>query len=276
VAAVAEDAATDVLSAGGSAVEAEDAAVDAAEDELVKEETEAAEDQSVPEGQVRHTVTRHTQRCTSCESERQSLARGDRKWPLDDGQPSDSRGVRVHASTGYNRVEGNRRASRNGLVSDLPPEILTFRFATFASLYHSPPRQIQRRYAPSICIADFSVPHVNRWRRWPRRWLPTSRRGWAWSRYESQRGAFAGSQRGADTGSQRCALAGSRVSPSQAPSVVPSLAPSTASPTLAPSQAPSVSPSQELTLYCESAGHGSGGRGRGHRHGRARGGRLER
>jgi hypothetical protein len=81
VAAVAEDAATDVLSAGGSAVEAEDAAVDAAEDELVKEETEAAEDQSVPEGQVRHTVTRHTQRCTSCESERQSLARGDRKCP---------------------------------------------------------------------------------------------------------------------------------------------------------------------------------------------------
>jgi hypothetical protein len=27
-------------------------------------------------------------------------------------------------STGYNPVEGDRRASRNGLVSDLPPEIL--------------------------------------------------------------------------------------------------------------------------------------------------------
>jgi hypothetical protein len=27
-------------------------------------------------------------------------------------------------STGYNPVEGNRRASRNGLVSDLPPEII--------------------------------------------------------------------------------------------------------------------------------------------------------
>jgi hypothetical protein len=32
------------------------------------------------------------------------------------------RGVRVHVSTGYNPVEGNRRASRNGRVSDLPPE----------------------------------------------------------------------------------------------------------------------------------------------------------
>jgi hypothetical protein len=33
------------------------------------------------------------------------------------------RGVRVHVSTGYNRGEGNRRASRNRGVSDLPPEI---------------------------------------------------------------------------------------------------------------------------------------------------------
>jgi hypothetical protein len=31
--------------------------------------------------------------------------------------------VRLHVSTGYNRVEGNRRASRNGRVSDLPPEL---------------------------------------------------------------------------------------------------------------------------------------------------------
>jgi hypothetical protein len=35
---------------------------------------------------------------------------------------------------GYHRVEGNRRASRDGPVSDLPPEIPTSRFATFASL----------------------------------------------------------------------------------------------------------------------------------------------
>jgi hypothetical protein len=48
---------------------------------------------------------------------------GDRKWPSNDGQIPNSRVVRVHVSTGYNRVEGNRRASRNGLVSDLPPGI---------------------------------------------------------------------------------------------------------------------------------------------------------
>jgi hypothetical protein len=52
-----------------------------------------------------------------------SLARGDRKWALNDGQIPKFRGVRVHASTGYNRAEGNRRAWRYGLVSDLPPEI---------------------------------------------------------------------------------------------------------------------------------------------------------
>jgi hypothetical protein len=32
------------------------------------------------------------------------------------------RGVRVHASTGYNRVDGNRRASRNGRVSSSPAQ----------------------------------------------------------------------------------------------------------------------------------------------------------
>jgi hypothetical protein len=31
--------------------------------------------------------------------------------------------ARVHVSTGYTPGEGNRRASRNGPVSDLPPEI---------------------------------------------------------------------------------------------------------------------------------------------------------
>jgi hypothetical protein len=41
---------------------------------------------------------------------------------LNDGQIPNFHGVRVHVSTGYNRVEGNRRASRNDLVSDLPPE----------------------------------------------------------------------------------------------------------------------------------------------------------
>jgi hypothetical protein len=48
------------------------------------------------------------------------LARGDRKGSLNDGQIPNSRGVRVHASAGYSRGEGNRRASRNGRVSSSP------------------------------------------------------------------------------------------------------------------------------------------------------------
>jgi hypothetical protein len=51
------------------------------------------------------------------------LARGDREWPLNEGQIPHFRVVRVALGMGYNRVEGNRRASRNGLVSELPPEI---------------------------------------------------------------------------------------------------------------------------------------------------------
>ena len=57
-------------------------------------------------------------------TERQGL--GGRKAlekPSFEGRTPNSRGVRVHASTGYHRVERNRRASRNGRVSDLPPEI---------------------------------------------------------------------------------------------------------------------------------------------------------
>jgi hypothetical protein len=38
------------------------------------------------------------------------LAWGDRKWSLNDGQILNFPGVRVHVSTGYNRVEGGRRA----------------------------------------------------------------------------------------------------------------------------------------------------------------------
>jgi hypothetical protein len=49
-------------------------------------------------------------------------ARGRREKNLNDRQIPKFRGVRVHVSTGYNRVEGNQRASLNGLVSDLPPE----------------------------------------------------------------------------------------------------------------------------------------------------------
>jgi hypothetical protein len=45
------------------------------------------------------------------------------------------RSRRVHVSTRYNRVEGNRRASRNGLVSDLPPENPHLDSQLFVSLY---------------------------------------------------------------------------------------------------------------------------------------------
>jgi hypothetical protein len=48
-----------------------------------------------------------------------------RKCSLDEGQIPNFRGVRVDVSTRYHRVEGNRRASRDGRVSDLPPEIHT-------------------------------------------------------------------------------------------------------------------------------------------------------
>jgi hypothetical protein len=54
----------------------------------------------------------------------------DRKWPLNEGQIPNVRGVRAHASTGYNRVEGNRRASRNGRVSELPKSNKRFAFSS--------------------------------------------------------------------------------------------------------------------------------------------------
>ena len=57
-----------------------------------------------------------------CESQRLGWHGGDRKWSLNDGQIPNFRVVRVALGTGYNRVEGNRRASRVS-VSDLPPEI---------------------------------------------------------------------------------------------------------------------------------------------------------
>jgi hypothetical protein len=44
------------------------------------------------------------------------------KLLLEDKQISNFRVVCVALGTGYTRVEGNRRASRNGRVRDLPPE----------------------------------------------------------------------------------------------------------------------------------------------------------
>jgi hypothetical protein len=51
---------------------------------------------------------------------------GTEKWFLERlTDPKLSRRATCMLRTGYNRVEGNRRASRNGLVSDLPPGIPT-------------------------------------------------------------------------------------------------------------------------------------------------------
>jgi hypothetical protein len=61
---------------------------------------------------------------------REGLARRDREWSLNDGQIPHFCIARVHVTTGYNRVEGDRRASRNG--APLPPEeSLAFRLVAF-------------------------------------------------------------------------------------------------------------------------------------------------
>jgi hypothetical protein len=62
----------------------------------------------------------------------------DRKWSLNDGQIPNVRGVRVHVRTGYNTGQGNPRASRNGGVSDLPPEIPTVTIRHLSIVYESP------------------------------------------------------------------------------------------------------------------------------------------
>jgi hypothetical protein len=60
--------------------------------------------------------------------------RRDRKWFLNDGQIPNPNVVRVAPGTGYHRVEGNRWASRNGRVSDPPPETLTGTIRNFSLL----------------------------------------------------------------------------------------------------------------------------------------------
>jgi hypothetical protein len=52
-----------------------------------------------------------------------ALGTRDREWPLNDGQIPNPNVVRIAPGTRYHRVEGKRRASRNGPVSDLPPGI---------------------------------------------------------------------------------------------------------------------------------------------------------
>ena len=71
----------------------------------------------------------HLQRCTKSRivSLRFGTARRDRECSLNDGQVPNRNAVRVAFSTWYHRVEGNRRASRNGPVSDLPPRTCAIR-----------------------------------------------------------------------------------------------------------------------------------------------------
>ena len=82
-----------------------------------------------------YAQVRNVQRCKSCANRNsEGLARratGNGR----EGQIPNVRGVGVQVGTGYHRVEGGRRASRNGRVSDLPPEIPNVTIlATFASL----------------------------------------------------------------------------------------------------------------------------------------------
>jgi hypothetical protein len=67
----------------------------------------------------------------------EGLARGDRTWPLNDGQIPKLRGVRVHVSTRSIPGEGNRRASRNGCVSS-PPARNPYRYdSQFVSVHRA-------------------------------------------------------------------------------------------------------------------------------------------
>jgi hypothetical protein len=58
---------------------------------------------------LRRLPSPHTARCKSCESQRFGFGAHEHE-----GQIPDFPVVRVHVNTGYNRVEGDRRASRNG------------------------------------------------------------------------------------------------------------------------------------------------------------------
>ena len=55
------------------------------------------------------------------------------------GEIPNVRVVRDHVSTGYHRAEGNRRVSRNALVSNLPPEIPTVPIRFSIAVYDRPP-----------------------------------------------------------------------------------------------------------------------------------------
>jgi hypothetical protein len=84
--------------------------------------------------------TSYSDATCSCESYARVWRGGQQKWSSNEGQIPNTRGVRVHVSTGYHRVEGNRRASRNGRVSDLPPETLRSVLTSSCGCVPSSPR----------------------------------------------------------------------------------------------------------------------------------------
>jgi hypothetical protein len=81
-----------------------------------------------------------------------------REWSLNDGQIPNFRGVRVASGTGYNRVEGNRRASRNGPVSDPPPETPDVTIRNFCiAVAHSMTRVVWARAGLSVTQRALNV-----------------------------------------------------------------------------------------------------------------------
>jgi hypothetical protein len=70
----------------------------------------------VPYPCLRHAAHTHAGRTAMRKLRIVTKGFGDREWPLNDGQIPNVRVVREHASTGYSRVGGGRRASRNGRV----------------------------------------------------------------------------------------------------------------------------------------------------------------
>ena len=81
-----------------------------------------------------------------------------REWSLNDGQIPNFRGVRVASDTGYNRVEGNRRASRNGPVSDPPPETPDVTIRNFCiAVAHSMTRVVWARAGLSVTQRALNV-----------------------------------------------------------------------------------------------------------------------
>jgi hypothetical protein len=107
-----------------------------------------------------HTVANRT---------RKGLARGDRNLLLERGtNPKRPRRTCKYVSTGYNRVEGNRRASRNGRVSDLPTRNpsndsqmfdrcrLKRRGAAASAQMHAQEKRTEQVYLCPVCARKYS------------------------------------------------------------------------------------------------------------------------